>query len=315
MTNPLEILDRDLTEARERLRRRDQLRTRLMRVEEDLWAERKRLEPLRAAMNREAADVRRLEGLGLTAIFYSILGSKELQLEKERQEALAAKLRHDEAAFAVAALDDEERRCKSELDGLADAEVRYQELLSSKEKVLHGRGSDVARRLVEITNRVGGARADLREIREALDAGTQARTSLEVVVERLQKAEAWGSWDLWGGGWISTSMKHSHLDGAQAEANQAQHHLRTFGRELRDVGEQLEASFQMGGFLKFSDWFFDGLIADWLVQGKIQASLKAAVDAHVQVVRVVNNLVVRQSEARERLTRAEEERRDLIEKS
>jgi hypothetical protein len=34
-------------------------------------------------MNREAADVRRLEGLGLTPLFHSILGRKEQQLEKE----------------------------------------------------------------------------------------------------------------------------------------------------------------------------------------------------------------------------------------
>ena len=315
MTNPIEIVNRDLTDARERLRRRDRLRTRLTRVEEDLWSERKRLDPLRAAMNREAADVRRLEGLGLTALFYSMLGSKELQLEKERQEALAAKLKHDEAAFAVAALDEEERRCKAELDGLADAETRYQDLLSSKEKVLHGRGNDVARRLVEFSNRVGGGRADLREIGEALDAGVEARTSLEVVVERLRKAEGWGSWDMVGGGWFSTSMKHSHLDGAQSEAHRAQQHLRTFHRELRDVGEQLEASLQMGDFMKFADWFFDGLIVDWLVQNKIQASLKAASDALAQVVRLVDRLTTRQIEARDRLKRAEEERRDFIEKS
>jgi hypothetical protein len=314
MTNAIEILDGDLTSARERLRRRDQLRTRLMRVEEDLWAERKRLEPLKAAMNREASDVRRLEGLGLTALFYTVLGSKEQQLEKERQEALAAKLKHDEAAFAVAALADEEQRCRTELDGLADAETRYQELLSSKEKVLQGR-KDLAGRLVEFSNRVGGARADLREIAEALDAGVQARTSLDVILEKLRKAENWGSWDMWGGGGLSWGMKHANLDGARQEAHAAQQHLRTFGRELRDVGLQLEASLQIGDFMKFADWFFDGLLVDWVVQGRIQESLQTATKTAGQVERLVDKLTARQIEARERLKRAEDERRDFIEKS
>ena len=315
MTNAIEILDRDLTDARERLRRQDQLRTRLLRVEEDLRAERKRLEPLEARMKNEAGDVRRLEGLGLTALFTTILGSKEQQLLKERQEALAAKLKHDEAAFAVDARADDEKRCMSELQALADAETQYQKLLASKEKVLHGKGPETSRKLVEISNRVGGCRADLREIAEAFDAGLQARASLDVIVERLQKAENWGSWDVWGGGFLAKSMKYSHLDGAQSEVHRAQQHLRAFGRELQDVGEKLQASLEIGDFMKFADWFFDGLIADWLVQNRIEASVKAAEVAAFRVRETLNRLEARRSEARERLARAEEERRDFIEKS
>jgi hypothetical protein len=316
MTNAIEKLDRDLTDARERLRRRDRFRAHLPRIEEDLWAARKKLEPLEAAMKREAADVRRLEGQGLTALFYTILGSKEQQLEKERQEALAARLKHDEAAFAVAALADEERRCTSELAGLADVETRYQELLAAKEKVLHGKGKEVSRRLVEISDRVGGNRADLKEINEAFEAGLRARTSLEVIVDRLRSAENWGSWDLWaGGGIIVTSMKHRNLDDAQTEAHRAQQHLRAFGRELQDVGEQLEAGIQMDGFTKFADWFFDGLIIDWLVQNQIRDSLKAAENVATLVRAKLNRLEERRSTAREKLARAEEERRDFIEKS
>ena len=315
MTNTIEKLNADLVEARERMRRAEQLRARLRHVQEDLWAERKKLEPLRAAMNREASDVRRLEGLGLTALFHTMLGSKEQQLQKERQEALAAKLKHDEAAFAVAALADEEERCQTELRGLEDVQTRYQALLESKEKVLRGGAREVAERLVEISNRVGGARADLREVTEAHAAGLEARASLDVIVERLQKAESWGSWDLWGGGMFSTSMKHSHLDGAQSEAHRAQQHLRTFGRELQDVGEKLEASLDIGGFMKFADWFFDGLIVDWMVQDRIRNALKAATDVATQVRRVVDQLELRQIKARERLQRAEEERKDFVEKS
>jgi hypothetical protein len=315
MTNEIEKLNADLVEARERMRRRERLRTRLSRVEEDLWAERKKLEPLQAAMNREAADVRRLEGLGLAALFYTMLGSKVQQLEKERQQALAAKLKHDEASFAVAALADEERRCAAELEGLGDAEARYQELVEAKEKALRGRGKEFAERLVAMSDRLGAARADLRELDEAHAAGVLARMSLDVVVERLNKAEGWGCWDVWGGGAITTGMKHSHLDAARQEACEAQKHLRTFGRELRDVGVKLEADLQIDGFMKFADWFFDGLLVDWVVQGRIQESLKTAKNAQEQVHRVIENLERRQIETRGRLKHAENDRKDFIEKS
>src|SRR6185436_2852637 len=183
------------------------------------------------------------------------------------------------------------------------------------EKILLGKDPEISRRLVEHSNRVGGCRADLREIDEALDAGLRARTSLEVIVDRLQSAGNWGSWDVWGGGLLVKSMKYSHLDGAQSEVHRAQQHLRTFGRELRDVGEQLQASLEIADSMKFADYFFDGLIVDWLVQNRIEASIKAAQDVATRVRGILNRLEARQSEARERLARAEEDRRDFIEKS
>jgi len=310
----MENLNRDLADARERLRQAEALRRRLQTVELDLRTQRARLEPLKLKLSLEAADVRRLEGLSLPALFYTLLGSKELQLQKERQEAVVAKLQLDEASYAVQALDDLARRCRKELEGLADVEGRYRRLLEDKERQLRSR-PEVARRLLEISNRIGGARADLRETEEAHDAGLEARRSLDRVVERLQKAEGWGAWDLWGGGWIATSMKHSHLDGAQAEVHLAQHHLRRFDQELRDIGEHLETSLELGTFTKFADWFFDGLIVDWVVQKRIQESLLAATNAAAQVGRRLPPLEKRISDARATLTRARTEWKDFVEQA
>lgn len=310
----MENLNRDLAEARDRLRQAEALRRRLRTVEGDLRAQRNRLEPLKLKMTLEAADVKRLEGLSLPALFYTLLGSKELQLQKERQEALAAKLRHDEASYAADALADLARQCREELEGLADAEVRYRQLLDEKEQQLKGR-PDAAARLLELSNRVGGARADLRETEEAHAAGLKARRSLEIVVEQLQKAESWGAWDLWGGGAFATSMKHSHLNDARAEVHLAQHHLRRFDQELRDIGEPLEASLEMGAFTQFADWFFDGLLIDWVVQKRIQESLLAATKAAAQVSRRLQPLEKQLSDARSELARAEAERKDFLERA
>ena len=66
----------------------DSLRTRLS----DLETRERELEAVRAA---EQKDVDRLEGRSLTALFYTVLGSKDAQLDKEQQEAHAAAAKHD----------------------------------------------------------------------------------------------------------------------------------------------------------------------------------------------------------------------------
>lgn len=315
MKNLLEKLERDLSEAREQIRRRDQLRRRLQLVEIDLRAERKRLEPFRETLKQEEADVRRLEGLSLPGLFAAILGNKEKQLARERQEALAARLRFDEASFAVEALVEEERLCRQQLESVAHAERRYAEALDRKETLLRSEGREAAARIVEISNRVGGSRADFKELEEARTAGLRARSSLNLVITHLQKAENWGSWDLWGGGMVSTAAKHHNLDQARSHAHTAQHHLRAFHHELEDVGQRLSTSLQMGNFLKFADWFFDGLIADWLVQRKIQDSLAGAQRALTEVRRSLDKVEERMTEARDRLARAEQERREFLEQA
>lgn len=313
MNHELEILNRDLAEARERIRRRDQLRSRLQHVRDDLRAERRRLAPLKEELARESADVRRLEGLSLTALFHSILGSKEQQRAKERQEMLAAKLRHDEAAFAVVALVEEQRRGESDLQEVADADQRYQQLLDSKEALLRREDSDVARRLVELADQVGSGRADLKEIQEAQTAGNRARSTLRVIADRLEKAGNWGGWDMVGGGMIATSMKHSHLDEARAQAHVAQRQLRSFEHELEDLGQRLRASLEISPFSKFADWFFDGLVTDWMVQTRIQESLAAAHRTLSKVEGALAKVEARLSEAQERLARTEAERKAFLE--
>ena len=46
--------------------------------------------------------------------------------------------------------------------------------------------------------------------------------------------------------------------------------LHRFRGELADVGRSADLNIDIGSFLSFADFFFDGLVADWLVQSKIR---------------------------------------------
>ena len=116
-----------------------------------------------------------------------------------------------------------------------------------------------------------------QEISEALMAADMASMSLQKAEELLQKASSWGIWDMLGGGFFSTMFKHNRMDEAQAAMNEARGHLRRLKRELLDL------KMDVGSFLTFADYFFDGVIADWMVQSKIGDALNQVREARRQV--------------------------------
>ena len=105
-----------------------------------------------------------------------------------------------------------------------------------------------------------------KEIAEAVTAADRALQSLEEAAGYLSKAAGWGVWDLLGGGMLGTFMKHSRMDDASHAMETAKSHLRRLKRELLDVELPGEFKLDVGDFLTFADYFFDGIIADWMVQ-------------------------------------------------
>ena len=108
-----------------------------------------------------------------------------------------------------------------------------------------------------------------REMKEALDAGERALSSLRNAQEKLNSAGNWGLFDMFGGGLFSTIMKRSKMDDAQQLMEAAKTDLKRFQRELKDVNIPLDLRMEVGSFLSFADFFFDGFVADYLVQSKI----------------------------------------------
>lgn len=271
----MKSLDERLTEVKEDIRHKQKLEKDLLQIKESLAAEREKYANLKKQLLKEGRDVEKLEGLSLSGLFLTILGSKEAQLEKERQEYLAAKLRYDECRSEIDALEGKERDTIKQLALLEGLEAKYRELLAEKEAViLSGQGGQ-ARLLLELSEELGELKANQKELQEAIEAGNHALLQLKKVQDSLGSAQGWGVWDILGGGLIATAIKHSRIDDARQHVHSAQQALHWFIRELKDVNPHLQTdiTIDIGGFATFADYFFDGLIMDWIVQSRINESL------------------------------------------
>ena len=129
-----------------------------------------------------------------------------------------------------------------------------------------------------------------REVNEAIQAGTRALRSLQQARESLNSAGNWGIVDLLGGGLISTFAKHSKMNDAERQIEQARSDLRSFRKELTDVDAFADIHIETGDFLAFADYFFDGLIADWMMQSRINDAKKQVDDAIQKVETVLRRL-------------------------
>ena len=108
------------------------------------------------------------------------------------------------------------------------------------------------------------------EIREAIKAGERALCSLKEAKSSLSSARNWGLFDLFGGRTVSGIMKHMRIGDAKSSLNQAKYDLERFSHELSDVRDLQGLDIGIGDFLTFADFFFNGFLADIMVQSKIR---------------------------------------------
>ena len=129
-----------------------------------------------------------------------------------------------------------------------------------------------------------------QEIHEAIRAADDALIALRRAEESLSSAGNWGLWDMLGGGFFSTLVKHNKIDQAQGELREAQAALAHFRDELADVGRIVSFDLDTGGFLRFADYFFDDFFSDVLVQSKIsrgKQKLRQAIGQVEEIRRVL----------------------------
>ena len=268
---------------------------------------------LRVAFRQEQEDVEKLEGRSLAIYFFQVVGKLDEKLDQERKEAYAAKVKLDAAERELAGLESDISEIHGQLNEIRVAEAQYKDELERKRATLRASGTTTADQIIEIEQRIAATEAQKREIKEAISAGYSARGTADRILSELNSADGWNTWDMFGGGGIITHMaKHSHLDSAQDLVSELQSKLRRFKTELADI--QITANMQVNvdGFLRFADYFFDGLFADWAVGDKISQSMNSVSSTKSQIGRTLDKLNSMEQAADRNIVSLKQQLDDLI---
>lgn len=122
-----------------------------------------------------------------------------------------------------------------------------------------------------------------QEIHEAIHAADDALIALRSAEESLAMASGLGIWDMLGGGFFSSLIKHSKIDQAQREIENARAALRRFRSELADLNQAADFDLDVSGFLRFADYCFDDIFSDLMVQSKIRRGRRQVQQAIAQI--------------------------------
>ncbi len=92
MRDQFEVLNAQIIEARKTIQERDRILSLMAAIDRRLAEKRRELSLLVTQLKYEKQDMVVLEGLSLESLFYTLLGRKEEQLEKETAEYLELKM-------------------------------------------------------------------------------------------------------------------------------------------------------------------------------------------------------------------------------
>ncbi len=279
-----------LQELSEKIARKDRLTRMLENLERQQRQLKVKVDDLEAIKIKEQKDVDKLESRSLATFIYMFAKNKAEKLEFEKREAYEAAVKYDSAKNELQSVEEDITRYKEELNQIQNYEEEYNRLLSEKAEKIKESNLPSAEEISQTESEIMDLKKQEKELNEAITAVQNAESMAESIFQALSKADNWSTWDIFGGGLISDVMKHSHLDGAQKQIEMLQVLLRRAKNELEDVKIYSDINVKIDGFLKFADFFFDGLFADLTVKDKIEDSLIAIQDVRRQLSDTRNKL-------------------------
>lgn len=308
----MKCYDEELRRLSEQCARRKRLGALAWELEEQCRTYSARAQELKECLEKEQADVDRLEEGSLSTFFYNVMGKMDEKKAKEESELYAARLKYQNAVRELEQARGELESCRNELDALMGCEERYANLFREKTAAIKKAGGASAEKILRLEERGAYLQNQNRELQEAISVGQMALECTDRILESLGGAEGWGTWDLFGGGIIADMAKHSHLDDAQAMVEELQTQLRRFRTELADVTISADFQISIDGFLRVADYLFDGIFADWAVLDKINRSQEQVYNTRNQICTVLDQLEQMKKQAEQEESEIQTEIKSLV---
>ena len=269
------------------------LKDRLENAEQELKEAEIRRDALLKAYNREEKDVDRLQRETLSSMLARLVGRFDEKLDKETQEMLEAKLKYDSACSRVEELKANRVRLVEEISRINRCIGEYKEEFQCREQLLMGmEDNSLSSRYRVLKTQEKDLSRQLVELSEAIRAASAADVSCSDVLESLDSADSWATYDIWSkGGLLSHMAKYDHLDRAQEQMNRLNSNLADMSKELRDVNMVFSGSLiEIDRGTRAFDFWFDNIFTDMSVRNTIEENIENVENLRGNIKDVIGKL-------------------------
>jgi len=295
----MDNIKKQLKTAFQNMMRKQKIEIHLINLERRIKAYEKEADRLFRIVEKEEEDYHKLERMNLHALFFKFLGTKEKELEKERQDYLMAVLKYQSSVKNLETLQFEKEVLTRQLSSLHNAEDDFNILYAKNGHLLEAKitaSSKVKTKLKSLDLRVLNHEARIVELREAVKAGGRAETILMRLVGDLSSITQWGNSSIsnrnkkiYGQGNTSSVAKKRFVNQSRKDANKANILLEHFETEIQDIQKHFKIDYRnyIKSFEDFMDIFYDNLITDWIVKKNVKNTSFAIQTIHDKVVRIL----------------------------
>jgi hypothetical protein len=288
--------------------RADTLRRKLHQAEEDV-------RELLQKYEKECMDVEQLKNNSFSATLLKWVGKYEGRLEKESQEIISAKLEYDRADIRVKELRAELAETEDRIYSLNSDEKIYDAEMKRREQIL----TEQMENTVYIQYRKLETERDilerqLVEIKEAIRSGMRAKSTALSVLQHLDSAEGWATYDVWfKGGILTHAAKYGHIDQAESDFIRLSSQLKDFKKELSDIAmPEVHGMVGIDSTTRTLDFWFDNIFTDLRVRDQIRDDSDQIRKVSGTIDRTIVKIEDRKSEIIKILDDLETRKKDLM---
>jgi len=259
----------------------------LKSCKKDLKREKVMIKFLFINLNKEKHDIEKLKKLSFTSLYHSILGDKHEKINKETQEYLTTKLKFDSCQSSITNLKKDIELYNKKIKTAIEFEEKIIDDLKNADEL-----KQEDKNFIEVVEEKIALKAVKTKTLQAIKIGLVVKTDLQVAYKFMRSAGNWGFGDMFGGGFITTAVKHNKIKKAKEKMDNVKKSILKFQRKLEDINNfnLTTIDLNIGSFLTFADYFVDGIIFDWMVQSKINKSKKLLVDAIAETGKIITAL-------------------------
>lgn len=279
--------ERQLRKLYEDILAKEKIEIHLKNIDRLILKEEEALKVAKFQTQKENEDVARLERKSLYTIFKTILGTKEQELEKERQEYLQAYLKKKAIVACLKDLNKEKKILLQSYSGKFNAEEQFDQLLAKKKKQLQKEQPELADFIIHFESNIASHKSRIKEIQQAIREGKKTNKVLESILISLDQIEKWGS-----GTRVSPGVRVRVKGKVQRDIHKANKFLQNFEKELFDLSDHYDHNYsqQIDEIKDFIDLFLDSLITDWVIKKEIVHSANIVSNLIDKVIRIVGML-------------------------